>query len=494
MQQAQARIPPRMPQMSKAAKPPPLGGQKSLDGDRRRPGTTTPPGTTLTPFAATLPGTGVSLTGTGPAQNTGTTTSTGRGGSSGSTTTSTSTGRTGQDVASTSNLGDMPGERTNPMADVLVEMGAYIPGAQHWLDGAQVPGPGGSDTPSITEEEVDPNYNPEDDEGDITVDQLRSMWSDMLSNSEQGLEDRLSGLTAEEAMNRRRASEMMQGSAVGGAWQSGQIQAQLGGEMLRSQARAEHQQQQLEVRMGVLDQMMQYALSTNNTEAQKWIAEQQMATQMALGQLASSTQLEVADINATTNLEIAGGNLDPDDPDDQEYDNEGNPQASENTKDAFTETVGDAVDSASQSWSQAVNMMDQAVADGSINPDQYDEYLLHYAHYIQVEGGDPTGMGQLMDWVEGGGSYGEMDSGELESNFLDTISEVGSGGGFFDQPFSPDAAYNNAVDMVQQAITDGDIPEGAYDRWIQAYADYTAENGHEPGGLQDLMDWFGDQI
>ncbi len=126
-------------------------------------------------------------------------------------------------------------------------------------------------------------------------DEVRDQWTDILDTHDKGLDDVMQGISADESRNARRSAEMNanMGGAVGGNFQSGQIQAQLGGSLLRSQARQEHTSRGLELKMTYLQRMMEEAMREGDRDLQWQIQQEMSKTQMAIAGMQQDTALAI---------------------------------------------------------------------------------------------------------------------------------------------------------------------------------------------------------
>lgn len=114
-------------------------------------------------------------------------------------------------------------------------------------------------------------YSPTDQSGTPDIDELREAWADMMKTSEEGFENTLYGIDADESRAARRAAEMnaSMGGSVGGNFQGGQIQAQLSGTVARAQAAAQHRMEQLQTKGAMLEMWMEAAEAQSDREFQE---------------------------------------------------------------------------------------------------------------------------------------------------------------------------------------------------------------------------------
>lgn len=126
-------------------------------------------------------------------------------------------------------------------------------------------------------------------------DETREVWADTMAQYAQGLNDQLAGINADESSNAARAANMAAGmsSGVGGAYQSGQIQAQLSGTVERSRARAEHNLRGLEMRMAYLDKMYEAAERRADRETMERIAQEKNALDAQISQATIEMQRDI---------------------------------------------------------------------------------------------------------------------------------------------------------------------------------------------------------
>lgn len=155
---------------------------------------------------------------------------------------------------------------------------------------------------------------------------MQTMWEGIEKSSRQGLNDKLSGTYADEALNQRRMSEMnaaMGGSAGGGAFAGGSAQVALGGMQQRTNVRNEHHKQNLQLKMTYLQRMMEQAENEKDRDLQAWLQTESDKTATAIAGM--GYQAQAADRAAREKAQeeylaeqrrLAG--IDPNDPDDAE--------------------------------------------------------------------------------------------------------------------------------------------------------------------------------
>lgn len=111
-----------------------------------------------------------------------------------------------------------------------------------------------------------------------------SMWSGMMADHDAGLEGKLQGTYADEALNQRRMSEMnaLEGGGVGGAFAGGTAQVALGGQQNRLKARNDHLKQGLEMKMARLQQLIKQAEANKDRNLMRELQAEADKTQMAI--------------------------------------------------------------------------------------------------------------------------------------------------------------------------------------------------------------------
>jgi hypothetical protein len=124
-------------------------------------------------------------------------------------------------------------------------------------------------------------------QGNGLQDQASQMWADMLTQSDQGLNDTIKGTYADEALNQRRNAEMnaAAGGGVGGAFIGGMAQAQIGGEQARVNARSQHTKDQLNMKMAYLDKLIRQAEASNDRDLQRELQAEADNTQIQLASM-----------------------------------------------------------------------------------------------------------------------------------------------------------------------------------------------------------------
>jgi hypothetical protein len=127
------------------------------------------------------------------------------------------------------------------------------------------------------------------------------MWADIQKSSQAGLDDKLTGTYADEALNARRNSEMnaAAGSGVGGAFAGGAAQVALGGMQQRTDVRNEHHKQNLQMKMTYLQRMMEQAERDKDRNLQAWLQTESDKTAMTVAQM--EAQGAMGDTNAMLN-------------------------------------------------------------------------------------------------------------------------------------------------------------------------------------------------
>lgn len=241
------------------------------------------------------------------------------------------------------------------------------------------------------------------DPNDVQMDEIRDMWADMMGQPDAILDSQLEGISADEARNTRRASEMnaAMGGSVGGNLLGGQAQAQLGGEMLRSQARGEAGQRQMEIKGMVLDDMMAIAERQENEDMMRWIETERAE----LSREGIQAQTDIAGMNLEGQMAMAGAATgEPDGTGDTT--SEAQPASdSFNTGwfDAAQEKYGDLNQ---QHWANSVQQV-QEMSNQGLSPEEQQAALDAYWRYWD-EHGNAISIPQLFEQLGYSGVGGDQ--------------------------------------------------------------------------------------
>jgi hypothetical protein len=137
---------------------------------------------------------------------------------------------------------------------------------------------------------------------DPSMDEVRAQWADVLAGQDEVLANQMTGISADESRNARRASEInaAMGGSVGGGFQGGQIQAQLSGSVARSQAQAEHGIRQMELKMTFLQRMLDAAEAQKDRESAERIKEEMGNIAIQIQQMIGGQQMDLLEAGLET--------------------------------------------------------------------------------------------------------------------------------------------------------------------------------------------------
>lgn len=158
-------------------------------------------------------------------------------------------------------------------------------------------GASGQSTPQAATAETDPYAEIED------------QWGQIMADQDAALGNIMTGISADESMNARRAAEMNagMGGSVGGGFLGGQIQAQLSGTVARADAQAEANIRNTELKMTYLDRMIEMAEAQNNRDLQRELQAERDALAVKLQQMQAEHEMELLQAGLQTGEDDGGG-------------------------------------------------------------------------------------------------------------------------------------------------------------------------------------------
>lgn len=136
-----------------------------------------------------------------------------------------------------------------------------------------------------------------------------SMWASMMADHEAGLEGKLQGTYADEALSGRRMAEMnaLGGGGVGGAFAGGAGQVALGGMQQRLKTRNDHTKQGLEMKMARLTQLIKQAEAGKDRNLQRELQAEMDKTQMAIAGMHAGSDLPPGSSSSSSGDRASGG-------------------------------------------------------------------------------------------------------------------------------------------------------------------------------------------